>query len=307
MTTVGLVSAKGAPGVTTSAVLLAAVWPGAVLLEADPAGGDLRFWYPNAAGSPLRADVGVVSLLTSPTRPTPSNAGRHSVDLTPHLQQLPGGLPVLVGPSTPGQVEALRSQWRQLAELSGPPRATHLAAPDMDVNLVMDLGALSGATGLGLNLPLLRSCDLILVVCRATVASLAHTRDLIGLLRDLNLPGDLLVLAPATARSDAAAAVDLQPARVHLLPFAPDHAAGVAGLWTRRLDRSPLLTATRALVTELQQRLTAEAVKVAPERGADPSRPSADPVPPADLDDGLVISDQLADQRLDLHEAVTGA
>jgi hypothetical protein len=278
-----------------------------VLLEADPAGG-VRVPEPQVAtGAPLRADVGVVSLLTSPTRPTPPDAGSHRLELTPHLQQLPGGLPVLVGPSTPGQVEALRNQWRRLADLTSPRHTTQQATPDVVLDLVMDLGALSGATALGLNLPLLRRCDLILVVCRASVASLAHTRNLLCLLRDLNLPTDLLLLAPAAARTDAATAVDLKPARVHLLPFAPDHAAGVAGLWTRRLDRSPLLTATRALATELQQQLTAQVQTAEPAHGADPSRPIADPAPPVDVESGVGVGDHWADQPVDIREAVTGA
>lgn len=46
MTVVGLASAKGAPGVTTTAVALTLVWPRPVLLvEADPAGGDLLAGY----------------------------------------------------------------------------------------------------------------------------------------------------------------------------------------------------------------------------------------------------------------------
>ena len=40
---VGLVSAKGSPGVTTAALALAAMWPRpAVMLDADPFGGDVR-------------------------------------------------------------------------------------------------------------------------------------------------------------------------------------------------------------------------------------------------------------------------
>lgn len=46
MTVVGVASAKGAPGVTTTAVALTLVWPRPVLLvEADPAGGDLLAGY----------------------------------------------------------------------------------------------------------------------------------------------------------------------------------------------------------------------------------------------------------------------
>ena len=66
MTAIALVSAKGSPGVTTTALLLAAVWPGgATLLEADPAGGDLRTQFSDPSGQPLRADRGVLSLLTA--------------------------------------------------------------------------------------------------------------------------------------------------------------------------------------------------------------------------------------------------
>ena len=49
MSMVALASAKGAPGVTTTAVALGAVWPRRVLVaECDPAGGDLaaRFRLP---------------------------------------------------------------------------------------------------------------------------------------------------------------------------------------------------------------------------------------------------------------------
>ena len=43
---------KGAPGVTTTAVTLAAVWPRPVLLaECDPAGGDIAYWLPAEGGA----------------------------------------------------------------------------------------------------------------------------------------------------------------------------------------------------------------------------------------------------------------
>src|SRR5918995_4479796 len=55
----GLLSAKGAPGVTTAALCLAAAWPGgAVVVEADPAGGDLECWC-----GPL-GEAGLVDLVT---------------------------------------------------------------------------------------------------------------------------------------------------------------------------------------------------------------------------------------------------
>src|SRR5689334_4122758 len=109
---VALLSAKGSPGVTTSAVLLAAVWAGgATLLEADPAGGDLRTLFHDPTGQPLRPDLGVVSLLTAQIAAQASTDGSSpaTTSLSAHSQALPGGLPVVLGPSTVAQVEALRS------------------------------------------------------------------------------------------------------------------------------------------------------------------------------------------------------
>jgi hypothetical protein len=82
-----MLSLKGSPGVTTLACLVAAAWPGpgpAVVVEADPAGGDLatRFALSSRAGWPS---------LSSSTRRS-DEAPR----VDPHLQRLPGGLPVLV-------------------------------------------------------------------------------------------------------------------------------------------------------------------------------------------------------------------
>ena len=59
MSLVALVSAKGSPGVTTTALALAGTWPEnrrVLLAELDPAGGDL------APRFGLHADPGVVQL-----------------------------------------------------------------------------------------------------------------------------------------------------------------------------------------------------------------------------------------------------
>ena len=87
MTLVGMLSLKGAPGVTTLSCLVATTWPEGgplVVVEADPVGGDLagRFGLSSALGW---------SSLSSAVR----RSGR-STPLRPHLQYLPGGLPVLV-------------------------------------------------------------------------------------------------------------------------------------------------------------------------------------------------------------------
>jgi len=95
MSMVAFAAAKGAPGVTTAAAAVAAVWPaerGVLLAECDPGGGDL------AARFGLPAQPGLVSLAA---------AARRELDaamVAQHTQTLPGGLRVLVGP--PGAEQA---------------------------------------------------------------------------------------------------------------------------------------------------------------------------------------------------------
>ncbi|WP_416968273.1 hypothetical protein [Streptomyces sp. 4F14] len=89
MTLVAIGSLKGSPGVTTSALGLAAGWPSGghpVVVECDPAGGDLLGRFR------LEADPGLVSLAA---------AARHRAGpglVWQHTQRLPGGLPVVVAP-----------------------------------------------------------------------------------------------------------------------------------------------------------------------------------------------------------------
>jgi hypothetical protein len=241
MTGLGLVAAKGSVGVTTSAVLLAALWPTpSVLVEGDPAGGDLRYWFGDDRGRPLRPDRGVVSLLTARS-PLDWATDGSAVGLARHAQLLPGGLPVLIGPDGPGQVGATDGLWDRLAAA--------IAAHDGQV--VVDGGRLTDASSLGHTVPLLRACQLTLLVCRATVSSLAHTRELLVLLRTLDVPTWLLLIGATSDRADVAAAVGCPREQVLVLPDDPVAASAVTGLWSRRLDRSRLVRAARSVVTEL--------------------------------------------------------
>ena len=254
---VALVSAKGSPGVTTSSVLLAAVWPtGSLLLEADPAGGDLRALFTEPTGPPLRPDRGVVSLLTAQAG-TPGSVGVSP--LTDHSQQLPGGLSVVLGPSNASQVEALRNQWPQLSV--GISQYTRAGG-----HVVLDAGRLSDPSSLALTVPLLRACTTTLVVARGTVTSLTHARDLLALLREVAIPAELLLIADPRDTLDASQALRLSPAQLHVLPDDAATAAAIRGAWTRRLDRSRLLAAARDIAGDLHRRL--------------PTAASAPPTPP---------------------------
>jgi MinD-like ATPase involved in chromosome partitioning or flagellar assembly len=265
---IALVSAKGSPGVTTTALLLAAVWPGgATLLEADPAGGDLRTQFSDPTGQPLRADRGVVSLLTAQAH---DDVDDLIDELTAHSQLLPGGLPVVLGPSNASQVEALRPQWSQLAH------ALRRHATVQHV-VVIDAGRLGDPSSLALTLPLLRTCAATIVVARGTVTSLSHARDLLGLLSRVGIPTRLLLIADARDSLDVADAVGLTPGRLHVLPDDPISAAALTGPWNRKLDRSQLLTAARQIASSLHQQQTADPLTTVGDRLIDLTRDGALP------------------------------
>lgn len=112
---VSLSSIKGAPGVTSWTVLLAAAWPSAhaserVVLEADPDGGAL------AARYGLGVEPGVVSLIASVRR-----AAVGAVGVEPHARALGEGVWAVPGPDSGEQA---RSVWAS----GGETLAGHLAA-----------------------------------------------------------------------------------------------------------------------------------------------------------------------------------
>lgn len=64
---VAVCSAKGSPGVTSTALALTAAWPDedARLLEADPAGGDLAFRCRHESGSEIAVTPNLLGLATA--------------------------------------------------------------------------------------------------------------------------------------------------------------------------------------------------------------------------------------------------
>src|SRR5258708_38668095 len=97
MALIAVAADKGSPGVTTSAVALAAVWPRPVLLaECDPAGGDIVYRLPGADGTRLDPRRGLLSLAVAARRGLqPSQVGGHA-------QKLHGGLYGVAGVTRAG-------------------------------------------------------------------------------------------------------------------------------------------------------------------------------------------------------------
>ncbi|GAA4606863.1 hypothetical protein GCM10023195_25350 [Actinoallomurus liliacearum] len=115
-----LAADKGAPGVTTAAIAIAAVWPRPVLLaECDQAGGDLVYRLPAEDGGMLNPARGMLSLAATARR------GLRADQVWEHTQRLVGGLDVLVGLTNAEQAQGLTWLWSPLGRAFA-----NLTAPD---------------------------------------------------------------------------------------------------------------------------------------------------------------------------------
>ena len=160
---IALLSAKGSPGCTTTALALASVWPSdrrVLLAECDPAGGDIASGY-------LRGNLdganGLVAL-----------AGQRSTDaLTAVWQQMlalddEGRQLLLLGPTDPRQASGLGNAWKTLGEaIEGFQRQ------EPPIDLVLDLGRHHSAH----ESPLLRQrVDVVVLVTRSSLPAVAAAR-----------------------------------------------------------------------------------------------------------------------------------
>ena len=151
---------KGAPGVTTTAIALAAVWPRPVLLaECDPAGGDIAYWLPAEGGGRLDPRRGLLSLAVAARR-----------DLQPaqvwtHAQKLRGGLDVLLGVTNAEQGAGLEPLW-------GPVGGLLAGLPQADV--IADCGRLGPD---GPYYDLLAHAAAVVLVTRPSLGEVVRLRD----------------------------------------------------------------------------------------------------------------------------------
>jgi MinD-like ATPase involved in chromosome partitioning or flagellar assembly len=160
MALIAIASDKGAPGVTTAALALAAVWPRPVLLaECDPAGGDLVYRFPAAGGGHLDPRRGVLSLAVVARR------GMQPQQVWEHVQKLHGGLDVLAGVTNAEQGAGLSLLW-------GPIGKALASMPQADV--IADCGRL-GADGPLYDL--LAEATTVVLVTKVHVAGVIRLRD----------------------------------------------------------------------------------------------------------------------------------
>lgn len=158
MAIIALASAAGSPGVTTTAVGLALLWPRPVLLvEADPTGGSAILAGYFRGSHPY--DVGIVELAL--TAAPLSDALRDVARPIPGTQ-----VSFIAGTRSRGQANALHEVWNPLAEA-----LTELESNGQDV--IVDCGRLGLAHGPE---PLAQGADLTLLLSRTDLPSLSAAR-----------------------------------------------------------------------------------------------------------------------------------
>ena len=239
MSFVGFASVKGSPGVTTAVVAVGATWPEdhpLIVAEFDPAGGDL------AARFGLTEEPGLMSWAAAARR---SSAAK---ELSRHVQELPGGVRVLVAPAGSEQAGgALR-----LLDA----RALHGidASPEGDV--LADCGRLALSRPFH---PLLAETSLLMLLVRPALPDLAHLAARVEALR--NQARDVALVLAGPGLYPAKEVADTFGVEVlGQLPPDPQGAAFCSGARagsSRTAARSPLLRAARSLADAMVQRLAA--------------------------------------------------
>jgi hypothetical protein len=209
--------------VTTTLLAVAAAWPAereVVVLELDPAGGDIAVRYG------LATEPGLVSLAAAARRePSPET-------LREHVQRLPGGLPVIVAPTSAEQAQAAL---RVLAE-----RFEHVLRTDSGIDVLADCGRLGPVSPAE---PVARGAAVTLLVARPTASEVAHLRGRVDALRSAHCQVGLLLIGGRPYGPDEVSAVLGVPV-LGVLADDPNGARLLGGRASgpRALRRSPLMT-----------------------------------------------------------------
>ena len=241
-----LVGAKGGPGATTAAAALACGWPGPVLLvDADPAGGDV---VPGWLAGRVGTDRGLLTFAA---------ATRHQQvaaveELLTHAVRVPDspGVLVLPGIAHAGQAGGLDGAlWSRLAATVRQPWPQFGQA-----TTIVDAGRVGGAAPW----PLLAAADMVLLVVRPTLRGVFHAGHALSVVVEADRDRDpgrvgLLLCGPGPYRPGEIAAAVGAAVRV-VLPADPRGAAWFSDGGTAR-PRSLLVRAAqdaaRALARDL--------------------------------------------------------
>ncbi|MEV0806490.1 ParA family protein [Micromonospora sp. NPDC050200] len=239
MAIIALVSAKGSPGVTTSALACTLSWHRRlVLAECDPAGGTILAGY---LGGTLDGPRGIGELAVGELRDGNLEAAFWSqlVDLdAPKRERLL--LPGVVDPVQAGSVTPL---WQRFADFFG---SLEKGQPPYDV--IVDCGRLQVP---GPPWPVLRAAAVVLLVTRAQLPDLSATRSMIRAIeRDFTEhrvpPGTLRLLVVGDGHGKSEISKALRVPVIGTVPTDPRTAEVLSLGGTVRAGR-PLMRAAGAL------------------------------------------------------------
>ena len=260
MALIALAADKGSPGVTTSAVALAAVWPRrALYAECDPHGGDLVYRMPADHGATLDPNRGLVSLAVDARR------GFDATVLPQHTQRLSGGLEILVGLGNADQAHGMAGLWGPLGR-----------ALDRFSDLPYGADVIADCGRIGPDSPtveLLAQSSLVLLVARTEAEYIAHVRDRANSLSarlhatqgssvSIARPpiGVVLIAPPGKARQIAKQVGELLAATTHgaevlgVIAQDPAGADALAGRSRGRVDKALLTRSARELAGAVAHR-----------------------------------------------------
>jgi hypothetical protein len=229
-----LASAKGSPGVSTLAALLGRAWPDRVLVvEADPAGGDL------AARLGLAGEPSLVSLaILARSGLDPERAWEHAQVLDRGRRAGSPEARVIVGPVGSAEGRSLRPAW--------PPLAALLAG--LPATVIVDAGRASAGEPSFAEVAARAAASVL--VCRADLASASHARSLVRCWPAGPQPVLVVVGSSPYRPAEVAGAVGLE--LLGALPSDSQAAeASLAGQW------SPGARALRRGIDRLSQALAA--------------------------------------------------
>lgn len=241
MATVAFASGKGSPGVTTTVLSLATVWPDvhhdrtALVIDADPAGSGITMGFLQGR---LDTAGGLVPLAAR-RPPDPVSA------VWAELVALDTDGRALLLPGIPDSSlrDAVEHAWSTVATA-----IAELATMAPEVDVLVDLGRASAAPR-----RLLEVTDRAVVVTQARLALIPATLHAVRTIRDVIPSVECAIVGGAKPYSadEVGAAVDAPVLAV--LPNDPDSAAvlsdGNPAGW--RFKRSPLIRSARALATTL--------------------------------------------------------
>jgi hypothetical protein len=246
MPVMALVSAKGSPGVTTTAAALAAAAVSAggdaLLVELDPSGGDVAMLCDRVGEGAL------VSLAEQLRRGTP-----HAGTVRGHATEAPPGVPAVLAQGGANESAAVISS---LGDGWLP------ALRDTAATVAVDAGRWEARTPTARRIA---GADVVGLVCRATAPGVEHTRRMVDALRGTaRCPLALLVVGTRPYPGDEIATV-LDVPLGGVLAWDP---RGATGLWADgaagRRRRSWLARSAAAALPGLQAQVPARSTPARP-------------------------------------------